>query len=349
MRDSIRIIESETVSEPGFYRMSAEAYHRSPCPLPELSSSIANVLIEFSPCHAYSQHPKLGNFVPLVDDEAEETGEPGIGRGESSNIQDFGSACHKIALGFGADIAVVNPLDHVGPRGGIPKGWTNASIKEARAEARAAGRIPILKADHERARNVAETMQGVAERWLGVALNDCHREVVVAWEEAGFWRKSMIDVMTPDLVRIMDLKSTAMSTSPFSIRRFLYRQTLQIQNAFYLRALDAMDPDGAGRRKFAFLFGETSPPFVPSRPTRISEAGLEIGRQQVEIACRLWDGCLATNYWPAYGEDEDVAEPSPWLAKEWGERMEGDENLNPPPIPKNWRQQLEALYGKNPA
>lgn len=48
--------------------MSAEAYHQDPAPQPSLSSSIAKILLDQSPRHAWLAHPKLNpNYVAEED------------------------------------------------------------------------------------------------------------------------------------------------------------------------------------------------------------------------------------------------------------------------------------------
>ena len=43
----------------GIYNILAEQYHADPCVTASLSSSIAKILIEQSPMHAWMAHPRL--------------------------------------------------------------------------------------------------------------------------------------------------------------------------------------------------------------------------------------------------------------------------------------------------
>lgn len=306
------LVQGDTVSEPGIYRMSAAAYHRGPCPGPELSNSIAQVILNESPLHAYTAHSKLGNAPIQSEDEDGEEDEAPQGR-KSSNIMELGSAIHKIVLGYGADLAIADPKDHEGARGGIPKGWTNKSIRGFRADALAEGKTPILKAVYERAIPAAGSIHRLAESYLGMPVGECLREVVLITNENGHWRKAMLDIVRPDLLRWADLKTTSVSLKPESLSRFLYNNDLDFQLAFYGRMLDNLDPKSAGRRKSALLFGETKPPFATGRPMELSEAGLHRAQVRVARAVDIWDECLASGIWPGFGEDAYSAEPAAYL------------------------------------
>src|SRR6185369_2778309 len=68
---------------------------------------------------------------------------------ETSSTMDAGSIAHAILLEGGCDrVAIIDPNNHPAKTtGAIPEGWTNVSIRAARDDAYAAGKIPILKKD----------------------------------------------------------------------------------------------------------------------------------------------------------------------------------------------------------
>ena len=49
--------------KPGFHAITAAQYHADPCEPLSLSSSTAWTLLNKSPKHAWSEHPKLGKAV----------------------------------------------------------------------------------------------------------------------------------------------------------------------------------------------------------------------------------------------------------------------------------------------
>lgn len=267
-------------------RMPAARYHSDPAVRPSLSSSSAQLLVNESPAHAFARHPKLGGTVS----------------NDSASRMEIGSVAHKLALGSGADVSIISADN-----------YRTKAAQEARTAAVAAGTIPILQSDYDAAEALSKPLAEAASDYLGAPVADCLAENVVMWEEApGCWRRIMVDLMTPDYRRICDLKTTQASVSPQSCQRRIYADGYYFQNAFYLRGLDALDPAGMGLRRFGFVFAEQSPPYAVSPPIELSEAGLDMGRKQVERACKVWDACLASGVWPGYSRDVYVAEPPSW-------------------------------------
>src|SRR5580692_270517 len=58
---------SMLLSEPGFWDIDAEEYHRDPCPEASLSNSIGQKLLETCPRVAWWNHPRLNP--QFVEDE----------------------------------------------------------------------------------------------------------------------------------------------------------------------------------------------------------------------------------------------------------------------------------------
>jgi hypothetical protein len=111
---------------------SAADYHADPCPAPSLTASIANILINESPAHARAAHPRLNpNFV----------------RAEESRFE-LGTVLHQLIL-EGIDNAHVVHADS----------WRTAAAKEARDEARAHGRVPLLAAQYDEAKRAVDAAQ----------------------------------------------------------------------------------------------------------------------------------------------------------------------------------------------
>jgi len=107
----------------GFFPdMTAAKYHADPCPAPSLSSSIAKIMLDQSPRHAWHAHPRLG----LVAEDEEPT-----------RPQQIGTAAHKLILGRGRDIVRIEAPDYRKPEARVQ-----------RQIAVAAGKAPILAGDY---------------------------------------------------------------------------------------------------------------------------------------------------------------------------------------------------------
>src|ERR1700677_3058420 len=105
--------------EAGIHNLSAEVYHADPCVKPSLSSSIANVLLQQSPLHAWMAHPRLN---------------PNFQR-ESDSRADIGSIAHAIFLERDeSKIVIVQAND-----------WRTNLAKQARDDAHAQGKYAILE------------------------------------------------------------------------------------------------------------------------------------------------------------------------------------------------------------
>lgn len=288
---------------PGLWTMSTKQYHEGPAPAPELSSSVLQALLAGSPLHAWACSSRLN---------------PSCER-EDARRMEIGSVAHKLVLDAGSDIVVLD-FDS----------YRKKAAQEARDETTAAGKIPVLAADFIRAEALAGGMRNAVEAYLGMSVVDCLREVVVLWKDTrtGCWRKAMLDICTPDLLRFVDLKTTEASVAPAVCARRIY-EGYQVQAAHYRNGLDALHKDGRGRRQFAFIFAETAQPFAVSPPIELSEGGWMIAQQQVEVGSALWDSCLLADNWPGFDQDPHVAEPPPWMMQSWAMRMEGDRSLNP--------------------
>jgi hypothetical protein len=84
------------ITKPGIYRDFPTAhYFADPCPEPSLSQSVAKILVEQSPLHAFQAHPRL--YVPTADEDADE---------KYDKARAIGNAAHALMLDRGKVLAV---------------------------------------------------------------------------------------------------------------------------------------------------------------------------------------------------------------------------------------------------
>ena len=300
------------ITAPGIYREFPTAgYFADPCPEPSLTQSLAKILIEQSPLHAYHAHPRL--YAPTADEGDRES---------YDKAKAIGNAAHSIMLGTGKTLDV-----------GEFDNWRKKEAQAFKDEAIAAGKEPIL-AKHW---DTAFEMVGDAKAQLSV-IAGCERafvhgdpEVVIANCEDGMWLRSMIDWITPDLREVWDYKTSGMSASPYATGRLMASGGWHIQAAMHERILDAIDTKGAGRRRHLFVAQETEPPYALT-VNEIGEAAMTIGRKQIEYAARAWRQCLAKDVWPGYPPRIVRPELPGWSETGWLEREVAEESENDPSL-----------------
>jgi hypothetical protein len=267
-------------------------YHSDPCETPSLSSSIAKLLVEKSPMHAHSAHPRLG-AKPIEPNEA----------------MDHGSLSHKLLLGEGAEVEVIDADD-----------YKSKAAREARDAARAAGKIPALSEAYARA---TESAAIVRNRLSGYGIElDGVSEQAILWTEqtphGSIWCRGLLDHLRVERVQVIDLK-TCRSAHPRACASHVIEYGYDVQQEAYTRALDRAFPDLVGRWDFVFVFAETVEPYAVT-PARLDAMMRERGRRRWEQACGMWAHCLKQNVWPGYVDEVVYLESPPWLLSQMEER-----------------------------
>ena len=307
----MRIIEHSEgrVAAPGLYRMPATVYHADPCPEPSLSSGIAKLLVDNSPEHAFYAHPRLG---ALVDES------------DPSRPKEIGTAVHKLILGQGRDLVVVEGDD-----------WRSADAKAERKLAYKAGECPILRPDLDKAEAMADrALIRLAEVPDCEGFRDAPAEVVaIVRDRSGAWLRIMMDRFEHrgDHAIIWDVKTGDQSAAPQALGRRIESVGMEIQAAFYVRVAETLFPRLAGRILFRWIFVENDEPHAAA-VAEADNAGLHVGARKVAFALHRWNACIAAKQWPGYPARIIRAEYPEWAAKRWAER----EELDPQCAGVNW-------------
>lgn len=278
------------------YDVPPADYFADCAPMPSLTQSIAKVLIEKSPLHAWYQHPRLN---------------PDFKRTEETQF-DIGNIAHSLMLGRGKDIEVIEFDD-----------WRKADAKKAREKAAEQGKLAVLGKHYQRAdRMVVAAVEQLKLRGLSRFFRDGHGEVVTVWNEPGvldeddIYLRQMIDWLSPDGLEFIDYKSTEMSVAPHSIDRMMFNAGWSIQAAMAERGLDAIQPGNAGRRKFYFVVQEA---FVPYALTvvELTRGPMTMGHKQLDRAVEIWGQCMRNGVWPGYPLDIVTPEWPGWAEQQW--------------------------------
>ena len=275
---------SALITEPGFYPdLTPEQYFAEPCPAPALSNSGIATLLRSCPAKFAHQHAAIG--------------QPVEGRRDTTATY-MGSLVHRLALGKGADYAV-SPFD-------------DYRTKEARAwkaEAEAAGQIPVKQRDMDAAKEMAEVARhAIAAETEG---RDYQTEVVFAWRRGDRWCRGMLDVWCPSLSLALDVK-TCVAADDTSIDR-AFASGYGRQEAWYLEGVEALTGN-TGRSRFKFLFVEKEAPWL-GRVAESGEAMRSGSRFEIARAFHIFDECMSASAWPGYSERK--VQPTPWQVREW--------------------------------
>jgi hypothetical protein len=284
--------------EPGFHRISKEIYLADPCDRPSLSASIAHILVSRSPAHAWNAHPKGG-----------------ARRKDPSLAMNNGTLLDSLLLGGDTDI-VESPYDEY--RTNEAKAW-RAAVAEA-------GKLPVKSKELNQARRAAEAIRQNLEG-QGIVLDGEH-QLTAVWEDAGVVCRARFDHWSESQATIFDLKTTE-NAHPAAVARHMVSYGYAIQHAAYVRAVETLKPELAGRVRMVFLFGETEPPYsvLVAHPAGTMRA---LGEHQWRKAVASWGVCLASGRFPDYGTGETEIDAPPWALTELEEGLKGFANA---PVP----------------
>jgi hypothetical protein len=277
----------------GVYKIPQEEYHADPCESPSLSRGIIMDLLFKSPAHAWQNHPRLNpDCKPEIDKKF-----------------DSGQVAHGLFL-EGIDRAcIIDPLDHVGKKGGIPIGWTNDSIRAARDEARAIGKIPLLPDQYKTVfEMVGAACKALNNSELAGIFDDGDAEMTYIWQEGPVWCRALLDRTSKDRKFILDYKTTGTSANPEDFIRQIINHGYDIQSVFYSRGVMAVEKVTP---TFVFLVQEDEPPYLCSL-IALSPAFMEMANQKVIRGMDLWRNCMGSGEWPGYPSKVCWIEPPPW-------------------------------------
>lgn len=261
---------------------------------PSLSSGLANILLTQSPRHAMLAHPRLN---------------PHYQREEDSRF-DLGSAAHCLLIERNAAPIVWCEFDD----------WRTKAAREARDEARARRKLPVLAHFKEPLMAMVRTAyEFIQASELAGILDTGTAEQSIFWREAGVWCRCRPDMISKDRSVILDYKSTT-DAEPETFIRQIGRMGYAVQAELYSRGVLQGDAASAGvgarqsgvarlGNQFVFLAQEITAPYACSL-IGLSEAYKEVARVKVDRALRLWSECMKNQLWPAYDSRIRYAEPA---------------------------------------
>lgn len=226
----------------------------------------------------------------------------------------FGSAAHKLVLGTGDDITVIDAND-----------WRTNAAKAARDEAIAAGAIPVLTKDMSIIEQMAEALKGHPVARL---LFDSERggapEQTLVWHDdaSGVTCRAKLDWLPPVPKRgrliVPDYK-TAHSARPQTFARSVANFGYHMQASWYLDGVRALC--GVTDPAFVFIVQEKEPPFLVS-VIELDPFALHVGASRNQEARELFARCVEADEWPGYGSEVEMAALPRWAEAEFEREQE---------------------------
>jgi hypothetical protein len=282
---------------------SARDYHEDRhAPEPSLSSTVARLVINRSPRHAWTAHPRLNpDYAPT-----------------EKAVFDIGRAAHRAILGRG-DEYVAYPDEYLASNGAA----STKAAKEWAEEQRAAGRTPLKYEDCARIEDIAEAVTArLAE--MRIAFDYTRSEIAALAQIDGVYCRAMFDnVPENPKAPIYDIK-TCEDASSDAVIRSVVGYGYAIQAAWYLDVWRAVTGES---RRFRFVFVEKSPPHEVSVVELDASGGdadwMDDARAKCAEARRIWRECLDANEWPGYPRVISLVGAPTWYRQQWADRETG--------------------------
>ncbi|KAA6211753.1 PD-(D/E)XK nuclease-like domain-containing protein [Streptomyces filamentosus] len=200
---------------------------------------------------------------------------------------DLGHAAHKLVLGEGPDLEVVE-----GAR------WDTKVAKAHVAEIRERGGVPLKQAEFDQVQAMATALRAHPLAGPLLAPSTGLAEQSLYWTDPSTgvrcrvrpdWLKQL-----PELTLAVDYKSCA-DASPVAVSRAIRDHSYHQQDAFYVDGITAvLAPEQV---RFVFVFqSKTAPYLITVR--ELTQQDRDIGRARNEKALRIYAECESTGIWP---------------------------------------------------
>jgi hypothetical protein len=259
-------MEADAMSySPGVYEGISNAdYHRDPA----LGSTSLKTLATRTPAHYQHDltHPKFSDAFTL------------------------GTAAHSLILEDDASgIEVVDA-----------ENWLTKAAKEAKADALAEGKQPLLSKEWAQVQAMRDAV--MAHPAVSASFTGHRAEHSVFWEEDGLMLKCRPDAWHPGL--LVDLKTTR-SADPNEFGKTAHEFGYHQSAAHYIDGVKAATGE---ELPFHFVLVEKTAPYLVSVVELDIEA-INIGRQLNDRAKRIYRECAEANTWPGYPAAELISLP----------------------------------------
>ncbi len=200
---------------------------------------------------------------------------------------DYGHAAHAKVLGVGLDIAVIDAND-----------WRTKAAKDAAEAARAAGQVPILRAEAARVDDMAAAIEAHPEARRILATKGTP-EASISWtdKDTGVQCRGRVDYLAETAAGLVNVDyKTTTDASPTGFAKLAGRFRYHLQAATYEDGLRHITGDGA---PCVLIAQEKEAPYlvgVYSFADWDLDRGLDLWRDALDLLVK----CRADDVWPGY-------------------------------------------------
>jgi hypothetical protein len=267
----------------GIHRISMKDYLADPCESPSLSSGVIKTLLFDTPAKAAYEHVRLN---PAYVEK-------------TNGTFDIGTAAHSSFLEGIDNVCCIDADD-----------WRTKAAKEARDNARAEGKVPLLNkhyADVLAMVNAAYTALAKSELEIVDLPFQGDSELTLIWKEDETWCKIRPDWLSKDYRLTINYKTTT-TPNPNAFSRSVISFGYDIADAFYRRGIKAVT---GIEPVHIFMVQSVEPPYL------CSFIGLDpefraMGEAKVQQGIDVWRHCLRTGDWPGYPNRVMWLSAPPW-------------------------------------
>lgn len=288
---------------PGVHAIDAQAYHADPCAEPSLSSTLARLLLNRSPLHAWTACARLN---PEWEPNDRKT-------------FDIGRAAHRAVLGRGGDY-LAYPPELLAANGAA----STKAAKEWADGVRASGGTPLKADEVDQIGAMADAVQRQLAA-MRITFDPARSELTAIAEIDGVMCRAMLDNAPADPRQpIYDLKSTE-DASPDAVIRSVMAYGYDTQAQHYREVWEAATGE---RRRFRFVFVEKAAPYGVSAvelhddPASDADWYLDAASKTRE-ARRIWGECLSSGVWPGYPARVALIGAPGFYRQRWADKAVG--------------------------
>lgn len=227
-------------------------------------------------------------------------------------VFDFGHLAHRMVLGAGNEFTVLDPAIHGLKKDGqiADNPRATSTWKNAEAEARRAGRIPVSVEEWRTAEQMAEKVR--AHPQSAELFTDGRPEVALYRRdpETGVRLRGRLDWLRDDGI-IVDYK-TCQSAEPREIERAFHKYGYHMQSAWYQDMVTALGL--AEQPRFLFVAQEKVPPYEVT-VVEYDDIAIAEGRRLNREAIRLYAELRERGEWPSYTTETITISLPAWATR----------------------------------